>query len=159
MNVVIIGAQWGDEGKGKIVDFLASDAQIVVRFFRRGECGPHHCAGGREVRVAPCPLRHSLSRQDSHPRLGHVIDPEALFRELEDLEKKGIDWKGRVLIPTGRTLCCRDIGTWTGKLKGTVQSPSGRPAGESASPTPQGEQGWRPSGRHRRRRAACEFHG
>ncbi len=32
MNVVIIGAQWGDEGKGKIVDFLAADAQIVVRF-------------------------------------------------------------------------------------------------------------------------------
>ena len=42
MNVVVIGAQWGDEGKGKIVDFLAEHAERSRALLRRRERGPHH---------------------------------------------------------------------------------------------------------------------
>ena len=40
-NVVVVGSQWGDEGKGKIVDWLSSRADVVVRFPRGAQCGPH----------------------------------------------------------------------------------------------------------------------
>ncbi len=111
----------GDEGKGKIVDFLASDAQIVVRFSGGANAGHTIVLAARSTPCILFPPAFS-TRQDRHPRSGMVIDPEALFKELEDLEKKGIDWKGRVLISDRATLCCRATGIWTKKPKRSVQS-------------------------------------
>ncbi|MEN6297420.1 MAG: adenylosuccinate synthase [Rectinema sp.] len=98
MNVVIIGAQWGDEGKGKIVDFLASDAQIVVRFSGGANAGHTIVLGGEKYALHLVPSGILYPDKTVILGSGMVIDPEALFKELEDLEKKGVDWKGRVLI-------------------------------------------------------------
>jgi adenylosuccinate synthase len=98
VNVVIIGAQWGDEGKGKIVDFLASDAQIVVRFSGGANAGHTIVLGGEKYALHLVPSGILYPDKTVILGSGMVIDPEALFKELEDLEKKGVDWKGRVLI-------------------------------------------------------------
>ncbi len=98
MNVVIIGAQWGDEGKGKMVDFLASDAQIVVRFSGGANAGHTIVLGGEKYALHLVPSGILYPDKTVILGSGMVIDPEALFKELEDLEKKGVDWKGRVFI-------------------------------------------------------------
>jgi len=98
VNVVIIGAQWGDEGKGKIVDFLAADAQIVVRFSGGANAG--HTIVLAEEKYALHLVPSGILYPDKTVILGSgmVIDPEALFNELSTLEAKGIHWQGRVLI-------------------------------------------------------------
>lgn len=98
MNVVIIGAQWGDEGKGKIVDYLASDAQIVVRFSGGANAGHTIVRSGEKFALHLVPSGILYPDKVVVLGSGMVIDPEALFKELEMLESKGIDWKGRVLI-------------------------------------------------------------
>lgn len=98
MNVVIIGAQWGDEGKGKIVDFLASDAQIVVRFSGGANAGHTIVLGGEKYALHLVPSGILYPEKIVILGSGMVIDPEALFQELDGLEQKGIDWKGRVFI-------------------------------------------------------------
>ncbi|HBK58237.1 MAG TPA: adenylosuccinate synthase [Spirochaetaceae bacterium] len=98
MNVVIIGAQWGDEGKGKIVDFLASDAQIVIRFSGGANAGHTIVLGEEKFALHLVPSGILYPDKTVILGTGMVIDPEVLFKELEDLETKGIDWKGRVLI-------------------------------------------------------------
>lgn len=98
MNVVIIGAQWGDEGKGKIVDYLAREAGIVVRFSGGANAGHTIVLSG--VRYALHLVPSGILYPDKVVILGSgmVIDPEALFAELDALKKVGIDWEGRVLI-------------------------------------------------------------
>ncbi len=98
MNVVIIGAQWGDEGKGKIVDFLAADAQIVVRFSGGANAGHTIVLGGEKYALHLIPSGILYPDKTVILGSGMVIDPDALFNELEALEQKGIDWKGRVFI-------------------------------------------------------------
>jgi adenylosuccinate synthase len=98
VNIVIIGAQWGDEGKGKIVDFLAADAQIVVRFSGGANAGHTIVLGGERFALHLVPSGILYHDKTVILGSGMVIDPEALFRELGDLENKGIDWKGRVFI-------------------------------------------------------------
>lgn len=98
MNVVIIGAQWGDEGKGKIVDFLASDAQIVIRFSGGANAGHTIVLGEEKFALHLVPSGILYPDKTVILGTGMVIDPEVLFKELEDLETKGVDWKGRVFI-------------------------------------------------------------
>lgn len=98
MNVVIIGAQWGDEGKGKIVDFLASDAQIVVRFSGGANAGHTIVLGGEKYALHLVPSGILYPDKVVILGSGMVIDPEALFKELGDLEARDIRWQGRVLI-------------------------------------------------------------
>ncbi len=98
MNVVIIGAQWGDEGKGKIVDFLAADAQIVVRFSGGANAGHTIVLGEEKYALHLVPSGILYPDKTVILGSGMVIDPEALFNELSMLEKKGIHWQGRVLI-------------------------------------------------------------
>ncbi|MCX7026371.1 MAG: adenylosuccinate synthase [Spirochaetes bacterium] len=98
MNVVIIGAQWGDEGKGKIVDYLAHEAGIVVRFSGGANAGHTIVLAGERYALHLVPS--GILYPDKMVVLGSgmVIDPEALFSELGDLVERGIDWEGRVLI-------------------------------------------------------------
>jgi adenylosuccinate synthase len=98
MNVVIIGAQWGDEGKGKIVDYLAHEAGIVVRFSGGANAGHTIVLSGDRYALHLVPSGILYPDKTVVLGSGMVIDPEALFVELEALEAKGIDWKGRVLI-------------------------------------------------------------
>lgn len=98
MNIVVIGAQWGDEGKGKIVDYLANDADLVVRFSGGANAGHTIVIGDETYKLHLIPS--GIMYDDKKVLLGSgmVIDPEALFEELSMLEEKGIDWKDRVLI-------------------------------------------------------------
>ncbi len=98
MNIVVIGAQWGDEGKGKIVDYLASDARLIVRFSGGANAGHTIVLGGEQYALHLVPSGILYPDKTVILGTGMVIDPEALFSELSSLEAKGVDWRGRVLI-------------------------------------------------------------
>jgi adenylosuccinate synthase len=98
MNIVVIGAQWGDEGKGKIVDYLAADSRVIVRFSGGANAGHTIVIGGEKYALHLVPSGILYPDKTVVLGSGMVIDPEALFAELEGLAKKGIDWEGRVLI-------------------------------------------------------------
>ncbi|MFW5694289.1 MAG: adenylosuccinate synthase [Alkalispirochaeta sp.] len=98
MNVVVIGAQWGDEGKGKIVDFLSSQADTIVRFSGGANAGHTIVHDGKTYKLHLVPS--GIIYPDTTVVLGSgmVIDPDALFRELQELENMDISWEGRVYI-------------------------------------------------------------
>ena len=98
MNVVVMGAQWGDEGKGKIVDYLAQDAKYVVRFAGGANAGHTIVVDGKKYALHQVPS--GILYQDKSVFLGSgmVIEPEALFNELKMLSENGINWEGRVFI-------------------------------------------------------------
>ena len=98
MNLAVIGAQWGDEGKGKIVDYLAADAGIVVRFSGGANAGHTIVHEGTTYKLHLIPS--GIIYPDVRVVLGSgmVIDPEALFAELREIESLGIDWRGRVFV-------------------------------------------------------------
>ncbi len=98
MNVVVIGAQWGDEGKGKIVDYLADEADVVVRYAGGANAGHTIVVDGVQyaLHLVPSGILHKGKK--AYLGMGMVIDPKALFEELAMLKEKGIDWEGRVFI-------------------------------------------------------------
>ncbi|MDR3162140.1 MAG: adenylosuccinate synthase [Spirochaetaceae bacterium] len=98
MNVVVIGAQWGDEGKGKIVDYLAGDAQIIVRFSGGANAGHTIVIGKEQYALHLIPSGVLYPDKMVVLGAGMVIDPVALFNELAMLRDRGIDTAGRVLI-------------------------------------------------------------
>jgi adenylosuccinate synthase len=98
MNVVVIGAQWGDEGKGKIVDFLAEDAKTVVRFSGGANAGHTIVLKDKTFKLHLVPSGVLYPDTIAVLGTGMVIDPAALFEELEQLTAQGIDWDGRVLV-------------------------------------------------------------
>ncbi len=98
MNIVVMCAQWGDEGKGKIVDYLAKDAANVIRFSGGANAGHTIVANGQTYKLHLVPS--GIIYEDKEVLLGSamVIDPEELFNELETIEKQGVNWKGRLFI-------------------------------------------------------------
>src|SRR6266850_4691902 len=98
MNLVVLGAQWGDEGKGKIVDLLTPHFSIVGRYQ-----GGHNAGHTVYVNGAKFILR-LIPSGILHPGVtcvignGVVIDPQALFTEVDELTRNGIDVDGRILI-------------------------------------------------------------
>ncbi len=97
-NTVVIGAQWGDEGKGKIIDILSKRADYVVRY----QGGNN--AGHTVVKKSGEFVLHLVPSGIFHPGVrcvignGVVIDPAALIEEVANLKKKGIQTKGRLFI-------------------------------------------------------------
>ena len=98
MNIVVIGAQWGDEGKGKIVDFLAGDASVVTRFSGGANAGHTIVSNGITYKLHLVPSGIVYPDKTVILGTGMVIDLESLFSELKTLEEQGISWRGRVLI-------------------------------------------------------------
>lgn len=98
MNIVVMGAQWGDEGKGKIVDYLAQDAKYVVRFAGGANAGHTIVVDGKKYALHQVPSGILYPNKSVFLGSGMVIDPEALFKELQMLKDNGIDWEGRVFI-------------------------------------------------------------
>ena len=89
-NVAVIGAQWGDEGKGKIVDWLASRADIVVRFQGGHNAGHTLMVGNQTYKLSLLPsgvVRGKLGVIGN----GVVVDPEALLDEIERVRAQGLD--------------------------------------------------------------------
>jgi adenylosuccinate synthase len=98
MNIVVIGAQWGDEGKGKIVDFLAGDADAILRYAGGANAGHTIVIGGEQYALHLVPSGILYPGKKVFLGSGMVIDPEALFAELEMLKVRGVSWEGRVFI-------------------------------------------------------------
>ncbi|MBE8215253.1 MAG: adenylosuccinate synthase [Endozoicomonadaceae bacterium] len=95
-NVVIIGTQWGDEGKGKIVDWLTSYAKAVVRFQGGHNAGHTLVVDGKKtiLRLIPSGILHE--NVICYIANGVVVSPEALLEEIAELEKHGISFCGRL---------------------------------------------------------------
>jgi adenylosuccinate synthase len=95
---VIVGAQWGDEGKGKIVDMLSEGVDIVARYQGGANAGHTVCIGDKEY------VLHLIPSGIFHRHItcvignGTVIDPTALMDEIHTLSEAGIDIRGRLLI-------------------------------------------------------------
>ncbi|MDR2943250.1 MAG: adenylosuccinate synthase [Treponema sp.] len=98
MKIVVIGAQWGDEGKGKIVDYLANEAQIIVRYAGGANAGHTIVTGGEQYALHLIPSGIFYPDKISILGAGMVIDPKALFDEIKMLEDRKIDTKGRIFI-------------------------------------------------------------
>jgi adenylosuccinate synthase len=89
-NIVIVGTQWGDEGKGKIVDLLSEFADIVVRF-QGGNNAGHTIVVNGEQFISHLVPSGILQKKTCLIGNGMVVDPAVLVEELDNLESKGID--------------------------------------------------------------------
>ena len=87
----IIGAQWGDEGKGKITDFFAGEADYVVRFHGGNNAGHTVIVDGNTYKLHLIPSGVLYSHPVSVIGNGVVIDPSALIKEIKYLQEKGVD--------------------------------------------------------------------
>ena len=98
MNIAVLGAQWGDEGKGKIVDMLTPHFSSVARYQ-----GGHNAGHTVYVKGTKFVL-HLIPSGILHPGVtciignGVVVDPQALFKEVDELARMGVDVDGRLLI-------------------------------------------------------------
>src|SRR4051794_295216 len=87
---VIVGAQWGDEGKGKIVDLLALDSDLVCRYQGGPNAGHTIVVDGETFKIRQIPSG-VISGKTSVIGAGCVVDPQVLLDELDDLASRGID--------------------------------------------------------------------
>jgi adenylosuccinate synthase len=103
-NVVVVGTQWGDEGKGKAVDWLTDHAKGVVRFQGGHNAGHTLVIGGKKTILRLIPS--GVLRPDVTCYIGNgvVLSPHALFQEIDELEKAGVDVCGRLRISASCTL-------------------------------------------------------
>jgi adenylosuccinate synthase len=90
-NVAVIGAQWGDEGKGKIVDWLSERADVVVRFQGGHNAGHTLVIGNVEYKLALLPSGVARPGKLSIIGNGVVVDPWALLAEIDAMREKGLD--------------------------------------------------------------------
>ncbi len=97
-RIAILGAQWGDEGKGKVVDFLAKDMDVVARYSGGPNAGHTVIIGDKKY------ILHLIPSGILHPNTmnvmgnGMVVDPESLIKEMEELEKAGVSFQDNLLI-------------------------------------------------------------
>ena len=96
--MVVVGAQWGDEGKGKLVDVLAERADLVVRYQGGANAGHTVVIGDTQF------ILRQIPSGILHPGVtcvignGVVLEPEKLFTELDELHVRGIDTAGRLFV-------------------------------------------------------------
>jgi adenylosuccinate synthase len=125
-NVVVVGAQWGDEGKGKIVDLLTQDADVVVRFQGGNNAGHTLVVGGEKT------VLHLIPAGILHPGKscvignGVVADPEVLVMEIDRLKAKGgmkddsqlvISLDAHVIMPWNKAIdIAREAAAGAGKI-------------------------------------------
>ncbi|MGH6946986.1 MAG: adenylosuccinate synthase [Kiloniellales bacterium] len=104
-NVVVVGAQWGDEGKGKIVDWLSERADVVVRFQGGHNAGHTLVIGGQTYKLSLLPSGVVRSGKLSIIGNGVVVDPWALIAEIESLATQGVTIEpGNLLVAENATL-------------------------------------------------------
>lgn len=97
-NVVVVGTQWGDEGKGKIVDLLMKDAKAVVRYQGGHNAGHTLKINGEKTVLRLIPSGMLRSHVQCYIGNGVVLSPEALLTEILELEAKGIEVRSRLHI-------------------------------------------------------------
>src|SRR5512134_3204085 len=97
-TVVVVGAQWGDEGKGKLVDVIAERADWVVRYQGGANAGHTVDIGAKSF------VLHQVPSGILHPGVrcaignGVVLDPETLFHEMDEMVRDGVDVEGRLYV-------------------------------------------------------------
>ena len=90
-NIVVVGTQWGDEGKGKIVDWLSKEADIIIRFQGGHNAGHTLVIDGSTYKLRLLPS--GIVRKDKISIIGNgvVVDPWALLEEIKEIKLKGVD--------------------------------------------------------------------
>ncbi|WP_035587416.1 adenylosuccinate synthase [Hippea jasoniae] len=98
MNRLVVGGQWGDEGKGKIVDILAQNADVIVRYQGGSNAGHTVCVGDKKfiLHLIPSGILHE--NKICVIGNGVVVDPKSLLEEKKILEDLGIEVEGRLFI-------------------------------------------------------------
>ncbi|HUW25315.1 MAG TPA: adenylosuccinate synthase [Gallionella sp.] len=97
-NVVVVGTQWGDEGKGKVVDWLTDHAHGVVRFQGGHNAGHTLVIGGKKTVLHLIPSGILREHVMCYIGNGVVLSPPALLKEMDELRQAGIDVYGRLKI-------------------------------------------------------------
>ncbi|MFO7637897.1 MAG: adenylosuccinate synthase [bacterium] len=97
-DLVVVGAQWGDEGKGKVVDYLARTADLVVRFQGGPNAGHTVRVSGRETILHQVPSGILTPGVTCVIGCGCVIDPETLAVELASLARAGVSYRTRLVL-------------------------------------------------------------
>lgn len=97
-NVVVLGTQWGDEGKGKIVDLLTQEAQVVVRYQGGHNAGHTLKINGVKTVLRLIPSGMLRPHVTCYIANGVVLSPEALLSEIKELEAKGVSVRDRLRI-------------------------------------------------------------
>ncbi len=92
--VVVMGSQWGDEGKGKIVDYLARQADTVVRYGGGSNAGHTVAVGGEEYKLRLLPSGILYPGTLCVIGNGVVVDPEVMLEEMDAMQKRGVDVRG-----------------------------------------------------------------
>ena len=90
-NVVVVGSQWGDEGKGKIVDWLSDQADVVIRFQGGHNAGHTLVIDGITYKLRLLPSGIVRKNKISIIGNGVVVDPWALLEEIEEIKSKGVE--------------------------------------------------------------------
>ncbi|HEY9852237.1 MAG TPA: adenylosuccinate synthase [Leptolyngbyaceae cyanobacterium] len=99
-NVIVIGAQWGDEGKGKITDLLSKSADVVVRYQGGVNAGHTVVVQGKTFKLHLIPSGILYADTECIIGCGTVIDPQVLIQELDQLEKLGISTQKLLISQT-----------------------------------------------------------
>ena len=97
-NVVVIGSQWGDEGKGKIVDWLSNEADVVIRFQGGHNAGHTLVINGVTYKLRLLPSGIVRKNKISIIGNGVVVDPWALLDEIQEIKSKGVEVSEKNLI-------------------------------------------------------------
>lgn len=97
-SVILVGAQWGDEGKGKIIDILTSQANHIVRSQGGNNAGHTIIIGQEEYKLHLIPSGILQPHTQCYIGAGTVIDPSVLIQEIDNLQKRGIAVKGRLWV-------------------------------------------------------------
>jgi adenylosuccinate synthase len=103
-NKIVVGCQWGDEGKGKIVDLLAADADIIARFQGGANAGHTIVIGDNKYILHLIPSGIIHPGKECYIGNGVVLDPFAFKEELDFLTGKGIDYAGRLWVAPATNL-------------------------------------------------------
>ena len=90
-NIVVVGSQWGDEGKGKIVDWLSSEADVVIRFQGGHNAGHTLVIDGITYKLRLLPSGIVRKNKISVIGNGVVINPWALLEEIDEIKSKGVE--------------------------------------------------------------------
>ena len=93
-TVAVVGTQWGDEGKGKIVDLLAADAEIVVRFQGGNNAAHTLVINGEKFILRLVPSGALNGEKTCVIGGGMVVNPFALLEEIDNLKKRGVNLDG-----------------------------------------------------------------
>lgn len=100
-NLTVVGAQWGDEGKGKIVHYLAEFAEVIVRYQGGNNAGHTVIYKGKTLALHLIPSGVLFPRRQAVLGHGMVIDPKGFYEEIRTLKERGISVQGRLHVSLG----------------------------------------------------------